>query len=129
MPDGELVYVGDTGAKWGYFDNELLLSLGVEVGNHGKMPDAIIYDRSRNWIILVEAVTSSGPVDGGRHSELKELFSNSTAGIVYVTAFPDRGEAFKRYLSLIAWETEVWCASDPTHLIHFNGVRYLGPYV
>ena len=128
VPDGELVYVGDTGAKWGYFDNELLLSLGVVVGNHGKMPDAIFYDRARNWIILVEAVTSSGPVDGGRHNELRDLFGNSTAGLVYVTAFPDRGEVFKKYLQNIAWETEVWCASDPTHLIHFNGVRYLGPH-
>jgi hypothetical protein len=33
-----------------------------------------------------------------------------------------------RYLSEIAWETEVWVADPPSHLIHFNGVRLLGPY-
>ena len=60
--------------------------------------------------------------------ELSELFQNSTAGLVFVTAFPDRGDVFRKFLSVVAWETEVWCASDPTHLIHFNGERFLGPY-
>jgi len=128
VPGGELIYVGDTGSKWGYFDRELLASLGVEVGRHGKMPDVVIYDRNKNWLILVEAVASTGPVDGGRHAELAELFKNSKAGLVYVTAFPDRGEIFRKFLSVMAWETEVWCASDPTHLIHFNGIRFFGPY-
>jgi hypothetical protein len=128
VPGGELVYVGDTGTKWGYFDQELLTSLGVTVGHHGKMPDVVIYYREKNWLILVEAVASSGPVDGGRHAELAGLFKDSKAGLVYVTAFPDRGEIFRRFLAVVAWETEVWCASDPTHLIHFNGVRFLGPY-
>lgn len=128
VPGGELVYVGDTGAKWAYFDQELLAALGVKVGRHGKMPDVVIYDRKKNWLILAEAVTSSGPVDGGRHVELAKLFKDSKAGLVYVTAFPDRGEIFRRFLTVVAWETEVWCASDPTHLIHFNGIRFLGPY-
>lgn len=128
VPNGELVYVGDTGTKWGYFDNELLNSLGVKVGQHGKMPDVVIYYRAKNWLILVEAVASSGPVDGGRHAELAELFKDAKAGLVYVTAFPDRGEIFRKFLAVVAWETEVWCASDPTHLIHFNGIRFLGPY-
>ena len=128
VPGGELVYVGDTGTKWGYFDQKLLTSLGVTVGHHGKMPDVVIYYREKNWLILVEAVASSGPVDGGRHAELAELFKASKAGLVYVTAFPDRGEVFRRFLAVVAWETEVWCASDSTHLIHFNGVRFLGPY-
>ena len=128
VPGGELVYVGDTGAKWGYFDRALLSALGVQVGHHGKMPDVVIYDRERYWLVLVEAVTSSGPVDAGRHDELSRLFASSNAGLVYVTAFPDRGTVFRKFLSVVAWETEVWCASDPTHLIHFNGERFLGPY-
>ena len=126
VPGGELVYVGDTGSKWGYFDQEILAALGVVVGHHGKMPDVVIYDREKNWLILAEAVTSTGPVDGGRHLELAELFKDSKAGLVYVTAFPDRGEIFRRFLAVVAWETEVWCASDPTHLIHFNGIRFFG---
>ena len=128
VPGGELVYVGDTGTKWGYFDEKLLHTLGVKVGNHGKIPDVVIYYRKKNWLILVEAVASSGPVDGIRHAELSDLFKESTAGLVFVTTFPDRGEIMRKFLSVVAWETEVWCASDPTHLIHFNGIRFLGPY-
>ena len=128
VPGGELVYVGDTGTKWGYFDEPLLHTLGVKAGSHGKMPDVVIYYRKKNWLVLVEAVASSGPVDGIRHAELADLFKASTAGLVYVTAFPDRGEIMRKFLSVVAWETEVWCASDPSHLIHFNGIRFLGPY-
>jgi len=128
VPGGELVYVGDTGTKWGYFDKQLLFSLDIQVEQHGKMPDVVIYDRERNWLVLVEAVASSGPVDAGRHVELAKLFQQSTAGLIYVTAFPDRGDIFRKFLAVVAWETEVWCASDPTHLIPFNGERFLGPY-
>ncbi len=49
------------------------------------------------------------------------------AGLVYVTAFPNR-TVMGRYLGEIAWETEVWVADAPSHLIHFNGERFLGPY-
>jgi len=92
------------------------------------MPDVIIYFRDKNWLVLVEAVASSGPVDSIRHKELVKLFRGCKAGLVFVTAFPDRGELMRKYTSVVAWETEVWCASDPTHLIHFNGSRFLGPY-
>ena len=127
VPGGDLVYVGDTGDKVGFFDRDLLASLGVTVDTHGKMPDAVIFDRKRNWLILAEAVTSHGPVDGKRRNELKKLFAGSTAGLVYVTAFPTRA-VMARYLAEVAWETEVWVAEAPTHLVHFNGVRFLGPY-
>lgn len=126
-PGSVLVYAGDTGEKWGYFDAPLLAGLGVDVDSHGKMPDVILHYTERNWLLLVESVTSHGPVDGKRHAELAHLFAGSTAGLVYVTAFPNRS-IMGRYLGEIAWETEVWVADAPSHLIHFNGVRFLGPY-
>ena len=127
VPAGLLIYAGDTGEKWGYFDAALLSKLGVSVDSHGKMPDVVLYYPERNWLLLVESVTSHGPVDAKRHVELARLFSNSKAGLVYVTAFPSRA-VMSRYLGDIAWETEVWCADAPSHLIHFNGERFLGPY-
>ena len=126
-PGSVLIYAGDTGQKLGYFDHERLASLGVSVDNHGKMPDVVIHDIKRNWLLLIESVTSHGPVDGKRHHELGALFAGSSAGLVYVTAFPTRA-VMARYLAEIAWESEVWVADAPTHLIHFNGVRFLGPY-
>ena len=126
-PGGELIYVGDTGDKYGFFDEELLLGLGVKLDSHGKMPDVVIYLRNKNWLLLIESVTSHGPVDSKRHGELATLFKNCSAGLVYVSAFANR-KVFLKYLEAIAWESEVWIANAPTHLIHFNGVRFLGPY-
>jgi len=65
---------------------------------------------------LIEAVTSHGPVNPKRRQELKKLFAGSSAGLVFVTAFIDR-HAMLKYLHDISWETEVWVAESPTHLI------------
>ncbi len=127
VPGAQLVYAGDTGEKWGYFDASTLAKLGIEIEAHSKMPDVVLHDPKRNWLILVESVTSHGPVDGKRHAELSRLFAATTAGLVYVTAFPNRS-VMGRYLGEIAWETEVWVADAPSHLIHFNGERFLGPH-
>ena len=126
-PGAEVLYVGDTGSKMGYFAKETFETLGLTFDSHGKFPDVVLYLRSNNWLLLIESVTSHGPVDSKRHSELSALFADSTAGIVYVTAFPDR-QTMAKYLGYISWETEVWVADAPTHLIHFNGERFLGPY-
>lgn len=126
-PGCRLVYVGDTGEKWGYFDEKLLADLGVTIDSHGKMPDVVLFYPEKHGLLLVESVTSHGPVDSKRHTELAVLFADSSAGLVYVTAFPSRA-VMQRYLSEIAWETEVWIADAPSHLIHFNGPRFLGPY-
>lgn len=126
-PGGTVVYVGDADSKWAHFDASLLAKLGVKVDQHGKMPDLIVYMQDKNWLVLLEAASSHGPVDAKRHAELEQLFRSSSAGLVYVSCFPDRSE-MRKYLTKIAWETEVWCADNPTHLIHFNGERFLGPY-
>ena len=126
-PYSTLVYVGDTGDKWGYFNEKLLNDLGISIDSHGKMPDVVLHYAEKNWLLLVESVTSHGPVDGKRHSELSKMFAESTAGLVYITAFPNRA-IMARYISEIAWETEVWVADSPSHIIHFNGERFLGPH-
>ncbi len=90
VPGGIPIYVGDTGDKFAYFDEVKLSGLGVQTDNHGKMPDVVIYYREKNWLVLVEAVTSHGPMDGKRHLELSELFNKCSAGLVFVSAFPDK---------------------------------------
>lgn len=127
-PGSTLVYAGDTGKKWGYFDESALTGLGITgIDSHGKMPDVVLHYPERGWLLLVESVTSHGPVDGKRHEELTRLFAKSKAGLVFVTAFPDK-TIYKKYAADIAWETEVWIADAPEHMIHFNGSRFLGPY-
>ena len=126
-PGAEVIYIGDTGAKTGHFEADRLAALGVTVDRHGKLPDVVLFDPSHDWLLLIESVTSHGPVNAKRHNELAALFKTSTAGLVYVTAFPSRME-MSGYLAEISWETEVWCADAPSHLIHFDGDRFLGPY-
>jgi len=125
-PGGRVLYIGDADEKFAYFDQEGLESLGVHVSAHGKMPDVIIYHKTKDWLVIVEAVTTHGPVDPKRRSELERLFAGCTAGLVFVTAFLDR-RTLAQYLDEISWETDVWVAEHPTHLIHFNGERFLGP--
>jgi adenine-specific DNA-methyltransferase len=126
-PGGRVLYVGDTDTKFAHFDKAGLSKLGVELEEHGKMPDVIIHYTKKNWLLLIEAVTSHGPVNPKRHQELKALFAASKAGLVYVTAFLTRKDMVA-HLGQISWETEVWVAESPSHMIHFNGERFLGPY-
>ena len=126
-PGGRLLYVGDTDEKFACFNEASLTALGVTIDAHGKMPDVIIHFTEKNWLVLIEAVTSHGPINPKRKTELKNLFRSSTVPLVMVTAFLSR-KAMAEYLSDISWETDVWVAEDATHLVHFNGENLLQAY-
>ena len=123
----QVLYVGDTAKKYVVCDTERLESLSIGINQHDKLPDVVLYDEERNWLFLVEAVTSHGPVNPKRYTELEEMLAASPADRIYITAFLDRAE-FRKYAAEIAWETEVWIAENPGHMIHFNGPKFLGPY-
>lgn len=127
VPGGVVVYVGDAENKFQHFETEYFRQLGVEIDSAAKMPDVVIHDPKRQWLVIGEAVTSAGVVDGKRRQELKKLFAGFRSGLVFVTAFENR-DAMGRFLNQISWETEVWIAENPDHVVHFNGVRFLGPY-
>ncbi len=126
-PGGDVLYIGDTENKFVHLETVSLAELGVELNPAAKIPDVIVHYKAKNWLLLIEAVTSAGPVDGKRRKELKELFTGCKAGLVFVTAFENR-RSMQSFVSQIAWESEVWIAEDPDHMIHFNGERFLGPY-
>jgi type II restriction enzyme len=126
-PGGVVIYVGDVGKKYAHYDSAYLAKLGVQIPEHGQIPDVIVHFPEKNWLVLIEAVTSHGPMSPHRLRELKALFKDCTAGLVFVTAFEDK-QTFLKYFQQIAWETDVWLSSDPTHMIHLNGSRFLGPY-
>ena len=122
----ELLYLGDTETKDLYSDKETLAEIGIPIDQHSKLPDVVLYHREKNWLYLIEAVTSHGPVSPKRMHELEELLVKCEAGKIYVTAFPDFSE-FKKWSKEIAWETEIWICEMPSHMIHFNGDRFMGP--
>jgi adenine-specific DNA-methyltransferase len=126
-PGADVLYVGDTALKYAVCKTAELSELSVRTTEHDKLPDLILYWRERNWLYLIEAVTSHGPVSPKRHREMEELLAGSPTERIYVTAFLNIRE-FRKYAAEIAWETEVWIADDPDHMIHFNGPKFLGPY-
>ncbi|MEX2261923.1 MAG: BsuBI/PstI family type II restriction endonuclease [Bryobacteraceae bacterium] len=126
-PGSTLLYLGDTAAKPVVCDAEGLAALKVPVTEHGKLPDVILHCQEKNWLFLIEAVTSHGPVSPKRHKEIEATLKECPADRIYVTAFLDL-KTFRKYAGDIAWETEVWIAESPDHMIHFNGPKFLGPY-
>lgn len=127
FPGGVVVHLRDSETPFLVHDSAYLAKLGVTLDAAARIPDLVVHDVKRNWLILIEAVTSAGPVDDKRLSALKQLFKGSTAGLVFVTAFETR-KSMQAFLDQISWESEVWIAEAPEHLIHFNGERFLGPY-
>lgn len=127
VPGAEVLYIGDAAQKTVYIKKERLQELDFFELAHERLPDVVIYDPKRNWIFLIEAVHSSNPVSHLRHLQLEELTAKCTVGIVFVSAFKDR-KTFTKWISEISWETEVWLAESPEHMIHFNGDRFLGPH-
>lgn len=123
----EVLLLGDAGDKLIPHGTNRLAHFGVTLPSRGKSPDVVFHDGDRNWLIIVEAVTTHGPIDQKRKNELQKLFATAHPGLVFVTAFPNRS-TFTRFQAEIAWETEVWLADAPDHLIHYNGERFLGPY-
>lgn len=125
-PNSECLYVGDTTKKDLFKNKNKLSELGFEITLHDKMPDVILYSSEKNWIFFVEAVTSVGPMDPKRIKEINEMTSDVTAGKIFVTAFLDF-KTFKKFSESLAWETEVWIADMPDHMIHLNGDKFFGP--
>lgn len=126
-PDSHFIYVRETGDKKRHFDEAALESLGVTTGIKNDMPDVVIHHAEKNRLFLIDTITGKGPINSQRRRELAALFQNSSVGLIYVTAFLTRSE-MANYVGEISWETEVWVQEAPTHLIHFDGERFLGPY-
>lgn len=125
-PGAALLYLGDAAQKTLRVARKELEQLGITITQHDKLPDVLLYLPKKKWLLLIEAVTSHGPVSPKRRLELEQMLTRCTTTRVYVTAFPDFKE-FKRHVNEIAWETEVWIAEKPDHLIHYNGEKFLGP--
>jgi len=127
VPGATILYLGDTAKKHVICEVAELARLSIPITQHDKLPDVMLLDTKRNWLFLIEAVTSHGPVSPKRHQELEVMLAGCPAGRVYVSAFLTRGD-FRKHAADIAWETEVWIAENPDHMVHFNGVKFLGPY-
>lgn len=128
VPGGVVLYIDDTSKKAGETVEGILSKLGIVIPEHGKAPDLIVYDQNHDWVFLMEACSTHGPIDVIRKRDLRAMFPTINDKSVYVSCFPDRA-VMRKYLSELAWETEAWCADTPDHMIHLNGDRFLGPHI
>lgn len=125
-PNSECLYVGDTIKKDMFKNEERLSELGFQITLHNKMPDIVLYRTDKNWVYFIESVTSVGPMDPKRIVEIQNMTQSVKAGKVFVTAFLDF-KTYKKFADSLAWETEVWLADMPDHMIHLNGDNFMGP--
>lgn len=123
----EVLYVGDTANKSLFINQPQLTALQFFELAHDKLPDVVAHSKSKNWLYLIEAVTTANPIDELRRRTLSKLVEHCPADVIFVTAFPDR-TTYRKFAKDIAWETEVWIADAPEHMIHFNGNKFLGPH-
>lgn len=126
-PGGQVLYVDDTNHAEGAIDIDKLRELNVTIPERGKAPDLIVWMEDRQWLFLMEACSTHGPIDVTRKDEMRKLFSGHKGSVVYVSCFPTR-KVMQKYLSDLAWETEAWCSDTPDHMIHLDGEKFMGPY-
>ncbi|MBI4917946.1 MAG: hypothetical protein HY825_19065 [Acidobacteria bacterium] len=125
-PGGRVLHLGAREPERRHVDRRGLERLGLPASKHGRLPDVVVHHEGRDRLFLVEAVTSGGPIGGKRHAELEAVLGACSAGRVYVSAFPSFRH-FAKHAAAIAWETVVWIAACPGHLVHYNGRCVLGP--
>ena len=126
-PDINLLYSGDGAKQTLVFEKEMFAHIGVPLADFAGLPDTILFDEHKNWLFLIQAITlgSPKPISSDRHVALEELFKNCTAGRIYVNAFLDFA-TYKKFITDIAWETQVWVAEAPSHMIHNMGIDSWG---
>lgn len=124
FPDAQVLYIGDTAHKKLWMNEKMLKEINVTITEHDELPDVVVYDGSRKALVLIEAVSSVGPVTHTRFVTLEKMLNQCNMRRIYVSAFPDM-VTFKKFIDEIAWETEIWIADKPNHMIHFNGDKFL----
>lgn len=122
----EVLYVGDTKDKFLHLEKAELEKIKFFTLEHEELPDVVAYSREKNLLYLIEAYHSTGEWDEIRVRKVKRKLEESgcTANVVFFTAFENKN-IFKQKAKDIAWETEVWIADSPKHLVHFNGYKFL----
>ena len=59
-PGSDVPYLADTGNKFTHHDTARLAARGVTLDSAAKFPDIIVHHTAKNWLLLIEVVTSAG---------------------------------------------------------------------
>lgn len=107
-----------------YDDAAQLKRIGLTVDER-LMPDVLLADldgpQGELRLVFIECVATGGAMTPARLQSIRLWLNRNNLGNVgtaFGTVFPDKGSAmFRRYVSDVAWNTFVWCASEPTRVL------------
>lgn len=127
IPRGQVVWVSGNGAPVSRIVPRGVSAFQIPASVPEVFPDVIIHDKSRRWLFLIDVAGGRWRMNAQRCDQLLSLLRGCGLGLVIVSAFRERGE-FRRLADDFAWGTAAWFASEPDHLIHFNGGILTAPH-
>ena len=126
-PSGRVLWVDEGGEEAAYKSLDAWGSLGLPSSPRPDLPNIVIYDEGRHWLILIDVARIRGQMNSKRYAILRQMFQGCALSLVFVNVFKDRSE-LGDWLLDFPWHTAAWFAEEPDHMIHFNGVQFLAPY-
>lgn len=125
-PNAGCLYLRESDARLSSINGDKLKELGFDMAQDDKMPAVVLYRRDKDWLYLIESITTGGVIDEARLEELEALTKNVDKQKVFVTAFPN-SQSFKDNMDRLAWDTVAWIADTPEHMIHFERHGMVAP--
>lgn len=101
--------------------------IGIDPASELILPDVILDDQERGWLFLIDAASPRRHMTRDRQKTLRAQFNTTSKHLILFSAFAN-SKCYAHCADSIGWDTHVWIADTPDHMIHFNGERFLGPY-
>jgi hypothetical protein len=120
VPHGRVVWGGTVSDETLQGPRRRFSALGLCWPPSPEIPDVVIHDRTRRWLVLVDVAGRRGQLTAKRCESLKQMFHGSGLQLVLVNAFVSRRELQEFFIDC-PWWTSAWFADEPEHMIHFDG--------
>lgn len=123
---GRVVWTSDDSDETTLVSRDSIVELGLPSAPTRELPNVVIHDPGRHWLVLVDVASLRGQMTAKRCELLKRLFHVRGFRLVLVNAFASRRQLQDLFVEF-PWRTSAWIAAEPEHLIHFNAGYLLGP--
>jgi hypothetical protein len=123
-PQAKVLFLRGSDDRSLIFVPGVLQRLGIPIEKLEKLPDAVLHLPKRNLLILL---TLNAPITTKQRNRIERWLAECMAKREYVSALSD-WQALSRAGNSFAWDTHVWLAEEPEHMIHWNGEKFLGPH-
>ena len=118
-PNSFIIFLQDTLNNIAIYEQSWLAPLGLSITAWTQLPDILLYHETARMLFFLELVTLHGPISQKRKLELEELCRESNLSRTYISVFFSRDD-FRPYATHIAWDTMIWLAQIPDHVIYYQ---------